>query len=108
MMKNFMPSITIITIYLIIVSIFSLLLLHFSSPYDFFLYIGMMFMIYVVFYSIGYGLTYTVTRIADGIKKRRYKRFIWYYNMGLIESVLFSEPKYARNYSKNYWMRFFK
>ncbi len=108
MMKNFMPSIIAMMAYLIIVSMFSLLLLHFSSPYDFFLYIGMMVIIYVICYSIGYGLIYAVTRIVDGIKKRRYKRFIWYYNMGLIESVLLVEPKYARNYSKNYWMRFFK
>ena len=107
MMKNFMPYIMVIIVYLITVTVVSLLI-DFIDVYSFFLFIGEVTIIYIVFYSIGYVLAYGVAKIKDKMKKRRYKRFIWYYNMGLIESVLFSEPKYARNYSKNYWMRFFK
>jgi len=107
-MKNFMPSIMVMMIYLIGTLILFLLLFNFTSVYVFFLYIGKAMVIYIVCCCFGYGSVYGVTKIIDKTQECRRKRFMWYYNMGLIESVLFSEPKYAKNYSKHYWMRLFK
>lgn len=51
----------------------------------------------------GFWITQLISNHNEKIRDRQRKRFLWYHNMGLFESGLLVEPKYAKKHWK-LWM----
>ena len=95
-MKNFIPSMTIILIVLIVTIVFSLLSVHVFDLTSFLVFVGKIVGLWSACYCLGYGGTCAIVTMIDKIKDRHKKRFMWYYKMGLLESAVLTEPKYAK------------
>jgi len=107
MMKNFMPSIKVILVFLILIMSLALLMIDFSSVYSFFIYMVKVIMFFIGCYCSGYGLAYGITRIKDVVTGRHSKRLDWYIRMGFYESAYLVELRGGRKFSKHYWKMFF-
>ena len=99
MMKNFMPHIiTVILIILMTAIVFSLLFGDFSDMISFLVFLGKIMGIWSTCYCVGYGGAWGIKTLIDKIKDRHKKRFMWYYKMGLYESAVLAEPKFAKKF----------
>ena len=97
-MKGFIHSMIILLLYLITMVIVSWILIDFSNMQDFFVYIGELVGLVSICYCIGSGGAWGVLSTIDKIKARHKKRFMWYYRMGLYESAVLAEPKFAKKF----------
>lgn len=107
MMKNFMPSIKVILVFLILIMSLALLMIDFSSVYSFFIYMVKVTMFFITCYCLGYGLAYVIITIRDKVMERHSKRLNWYLRMGFYESAYLVELRDGRKLSKHYWKMFF-
>lgn len=97
-MKNFMPSMIIMLVWLITAIVFSLLMFDFPDIISFLVFLGKIMGIWSACYCGGYGGTWAIVTMIDKIKDRHKKRFMWYYKMGLLESAVLTEPRFAKKF----------